>query len=77
MGFSHEVFVKDSAVVKVIKLIVGAIVTLLRWIYYFLKVTYLHLTQDFFNMLDSSSLVLSILNVVYWGMIVHKFYSAA
>ena len=57
-----------------LKIIFGLIVLIFRWIFYFIKVTYFHLTQDFFNMLDSCSLILSLINIFYWFSIVFKFY---
>ena len=56
--------------VKILKIVFGLIGVAFRWVFYFLKITYFHLTQDFFNMLDSCSLVLSLMNIIYWFIII-------
>ncbi len=60
---------------KGLKVVVGLFAVAFRWTFYFLRITYLHLTEDFFNMLDSCSLVLSLINIFYWFILISKFYT--
>lgn len=74
LGFDYKLYQGDSLIVWILKIALGLVVLLFRWVFYFIKVTYFHLTQDFFNMLDSCSLVLSLLNIFYWFTIIFHFY---
>lgn len=74
IGFKYDVFVEDSAIVKAIKMIIGHIILIFRWVFYLIKVTYVYILSDFFKLLNIASLSLSIASVVMWVMIIMFYY---
>ena len=75
IGFNYEAFVADSAIIKAIKMFIGHIILLFRWVFYFIKVTYVYILSDFFKLLNIASLSLSVASVAQWIIIVNYFYS--
>lgn len=59
---------------KSVKAIIGLIILIIRWVFYFLKVNYVYLTQSFFNLLNIVSLTLSLVSIIFWGLILFRFY---